>query len=410
VLDQLIEQALTNNKDLKIATANVAQAAAILTESRAPLFPSINYGGSAAKYHFSESTITQVPASVPNPTPYYNVLAGASWEIDLWGRIRRLSQAAEANELATEDARHGVVLTVVTQVAISYIQLRAVDEQLDVAQRTLVAYGQSLKLTQDKFKYGQTSKMTVAQVESQYETVASKIPDLRNQLVVLETTLSVLLGNNPGGIPRGKTIRELTPPSVPAGVPSELLERRPDILQAEQQLAAATAQIGAAKAQYFPSISLTGALGTGSTELHQLFTGPTKIWNYAGSITGPIFAGGAIKGQVKQANAAQQAALFNYQRVIQNAFADVDQTLSARQQLVDQVGAEERLVGALRTYSELARLQYDGGYAPYSTVLQAEQQLFPAELNLAQARGQLLASLVSIYGAMGGGWVTQAAP
>jgi multidrug efflux system outer membrane protein len=407
VLDQLIEQALANNKNLKIATANVAQAAGILTQSKAPLYPNINYGGTAARYRFSDSTITQVPTDVPNPTPYYNVLAGASWEIDLWGRIRRLSQAAQADLLATEDARHGVVLTVVTQVAISYIQLRAVDEELDVAQRTLVAYGQSLKLTQDKFKYGQTSKMTVAQVESQYETVAAKIPDLRNQLVVLETSLSVLVGNNPGAIPRGKSIRELTPPSVPAGVPSELLERRPDILQAEQQLAAATALIGAAKAQYFPSISLTGALGSGSTELHQLFTGPTKLWHYAGSITGPIFAGGAIRGQVNQANAAQQAALFNYQRVIQNAFADVDQTLSARQQLVEQVGAEERLVGALQTYSELARLQYDGGYTPYSTVLQAEQQLFPAELNLAQARGQLLASLVSIYGAMGGSWVTR---
>jgi outer membrane protein, multidrug efflux system len=408
VLDEMITQALANNKNLKIATANVAQAAGILTQSRAPLFPEVHYGGTAARYRFSDSTIAQVPVDVPNPTTYYTALAGASWEIDLWGRIRRLSQAAQANLLATEEARHGVVLTVVTQVAISYIQLRAVDEQLEIADRTLVAYGQSLKLTQDKFKYGQTSQMTVAQVQSQYETVASKIPDLRNQRVVLETSLSVLLGNNPGEIPRGKSIRELTAPAVPAGVPSELLERRPDILQAEEQLASATAQIGAAKAQYFPSISLTGAFGSGSTALHDLFQGPTRLWNYAGNITGPIFAGESIAGQVRQAEAGQQAALFNYQRVIQNAFADVDQTLSARQQLVEQVGAEERLVAALQTYSRLAHLQYDGGYAPYSTVLQAEQQLFPSELNLAQARGQLLTSLVSIYGAIGGSWVTHA--
>ena len=408
VLDEMIVQALANNNDLKIATANVAQAAGVLTQSRAPLFPSLNYGATGARYRFSDSTITQVPTDVPNPTDYYNVLAGASWEIDLWGRIRRLTEAAQANLLASEDVRHGVVLTVVTQVAISYIQLRAVDEELDIADRTLIAYGQSLKITQDKFNYGQTSKMTVAQVESQYETVAAKIPELRNQRVVLETSLSVLLGNNPGSIPRGKSIRDLIPPAVPAGVPSELLERRPDILQAEQQLVAATAQIGAAKAQYFPTISLTGVFGTGSTELHDLFKGPTRLWNYAGNVAGPIFQGGAISGQVKQANAAQQAALFNYQRVIQNSFADVDQTLSAHKQLVDQVAAEERLVRALQTYSELARLQYDGGYTPYSTVLQAEQQLFPAELSLAQARAQLLNSVVSIYGAMGGGWVTHA--
>ena len=183
------------------------------------------------------------------------------------------------------------------------------------------------------------------------------------------------------------------------------LKRRPDILQAEQQLVAATAQIGAAKAQYFPAISLTGQYGTGSTQLHNLFETSTRMWHYTGDLTGPIFTGGSITAQVKQAKAQQQAALANYQRVIENAFADVDQSLSTREQLLAQVAAQELLVKALTEYSELARLQFDAGYVPYSTVLQAEQELFPQELNLAQARGELLASLVSIYRAMGGAWV-----
>lgn len=409
VLDQLITEALANNKDLIIATANVEQAAAVLTQTRSPLFPQVNYGANASRYGFSSSLTAQLPSNVSNPTNYYSVLAGASWQIDLWGRIRRLSQAAQAQLLATEDARRGVILTLITQLTTSYIQLRALDDELVIAQQTLAAYDASLKLTRDKFEFGQVSQMNVAQVESQYETVAARIPQLRNQIVLTEMSIGVLLGRNPGTIPRGKSIHDLTLMSVPAGVPSELLERRPDILQAEEQLVAATAQIGAAKAQYFPAISLTGDYGTGSTQLHNLFETSTRSWHYTGALAGPIFTAGSISAQVKQARAQQQAALANYQRAIQNAFADVDQVLSSREQLLAQVAAQERLVKALQEYSELAQLQFDGGYTPYSTVLQAEQELFPQELNLAQARGELLGSLVSIYRAMGGAWVTNAA-
>ena len=406
VLDQLISEALANNKDLMIATANVEQAAAVLTQTRSPLFPQVNYGANAARIGFSSSLTAQVPVNVSNPTNYYSVLAGASWQIDLWGRIRRLSQAAQADLLASEDARRGVILTLISQLTTSYIQLRALDDELVIAQQTLEAYDASLKLTRDKFEFGQVSQMNVAQVESQYQTVAARIPQLRQQIVLTEMSIGLLLGRNPGSIPRGKSIHDLTLMTVPAGVPSELLERRPDVLQAEGQLVAATAQIGAAKAQYFPAISLTGEFGTGSTQLHNLFENSTRSWRYAGGVTGPIFTAGAISAQVKQARAQQQAALANYQRAIQNAFADVDQALSSREQLLAQVAAQELLVKALQEYSELAQLQFDGGYTPYSTVLQAEQELFPQELNLAQARGELLASLVSIYRAMGGAWVT----
>jgi outer membrane protein, multidrug efflux system len=409
VLDQLIQEALANNKDLMIATANVEQAAAVLTQTRSPLFPQLNYSANGTRYGFSSSLTTALPANVTNPTNYYGVLAGASWQIDLWGRIRRLSQAAQANLLGTEDARRGVILTLISQLTTSYIQLRALDDELTIAQQTLDTYAASLKLTRDKFEFGQVSQMNVAQVESQYETVAARIPQLRQQIVLTEMSIGLLLGRNPGSIPRGKSIHDLTLMTVPAGVPSELLERRPDILQAEEQLVAATAQIGAAKAQYFPAISLTGAYGTGSTQLHNLFETSTRSWAYTGALAGPIFTAGSISAQVKQARAQQQAALANYQRAIQNAFADVDQALSAREQLLAQVAAQERLVKALEEYSELAQLQFEGGYTPYSTVLQAEQELFPQELNLAQARAELLASLVTIYRAMGGAWVASGA-
>ena len=198
-----------------------------------------------------------------------------------------------------------------------------------------------------------------------------------------------MLGRNPGPIPRGKSIYDLALPSVPAGVPSALLERRPDLLQSEQSLIAANAQIGAARALYFPTISLTGAFGGASADLSNLFSGPARAWNYTGQIVGPIFTFGAVSGQVAQAEAAQQAALFNYQLSIQNAFADVDNALVANQKLKDQLAAQERLVAALKDYARLARLQYDGGYAPYSTVLQAEQSLFPAELTLAAVRASV---------------------
>jgi len=218
----------------------------------------------------------------------------------------------------------------------------------------------------------------------------------------------VLLGRNPGPIPRGKSVYDLALPAVPAGVPSMLLTRRPDLMQAEEQLVAANAQIGAARALYFPTISLTGTFGNASTQLSDLFKGPARVWNYAGSVVGPIFTFGAVSGQVAQAEAAQKAALYNYQLSIQNAFADVDNTLVANQNVRTQLAAQERLVAALADYERLAKLQYDGGYTSYTTVLQAEQSLFPAELQLALVRASVFTSAANIYKAMGGGWVTEA--
>jgi multidrug efflux system outer membrane protein len=408
MLDALIAEALANNLNVKIAAANIQQAAGLLTQTRSELFPQVGYSATGERLKVPNTGLVAVIPNYPNPQSTYQALLNASWEIDLWGRLRRLSEAALANVLATDDARDGVILSLVASVANDYIQLLGLDEQLAVAKQTLGTYAESVKLFELQFKYGQVSQMNVAQAQSQYENAAAQIPVIESQIAQTENALSILLGRNPGPIARGKALDALALPQVPAGLPSQLLERRPDLMQSEQQLIAANAQIGAAKALYFPTISLTGAFGGASSDLSKLFTGPARVWNYAGQITGPIFTFGAVSGQVAQAEAGQQAALLNYQLSIQNAFADVDNALVANQKLQDQLASQGRLVAALKDYSRLAQLQYTGGYTAYSTVLQAEQSLFPAELTLASVRAQVFASSVNIYKAMGGGWVGNA--
>ena len=408
VLDGLISEALANNKNIKIAAANIEQAAGVLTQTRAPLFPQVNYGGGASRQRESENNAIPLPTGVSNPFNTLQLFGGVNWEIDLWGRVRRLSEAARANLLASEEARRGVILSLVASVAGDYVQLRGFDEQLAIARRNMATYAESVKLYELQFEYGLISQLVVEQARSQYETAAVLIPQIESQIVVVENALSILLGRNPGPIARGKSIYELAYPPIPAGLPSQLLERRPDLAQAEQNLVAANAQIGAAKALYFPTISLTGLFGYESANLSDLFKGPSRTWSYAGSFTGPIFTAGAISGQVEQAEAAQKAALISYEATVQSAFADVENALVIREKLAGQIEAQERLVKANREYERLAKLQYDGGYTPYLTLLNAEQQLFPSELNLAQYRTSIFISYANLYKAMGGGWVTEA--
>lgn len=408
VLDSLIVTALANNRDVQIAAANIEQAAGVLMETEAPLFPQAEYSGTATRERISRFSTTKLASVINNPRSSFQILAGANWEIDLWGRVRRLTESARADLFASEEARRGVILSLVASVASDYIQLRGLDEQLEIAKRTLTAYGESVTLFENQFKYGQVSQMNVAQAKSQYETAAAEIPQIESQIAQLENAICILLAQNPGPIPRGKSVYKLKAPAIPAGLPSELLERRPDIRQAEQSLISANAKIGAAKAQFFPTISLTGNVGSSSADLSDLFRGPARVWSYSGTITGPIFTAGSIAGQVKQATAGQKAALLSYQSAIQNAFADTENALVARRKLVEQVAAQERLVDTLRQYLTLAKLQYEGGYSAYLAVLDAEQQLFPAELNLASAHASLSQAYVSLYKAMGGGWVNNA--
>jgi multidrug efflux system outer membrane protein len=405
VLDALIIEALENNKNIRLATANIEKAAAALVQSRSQLFPQIGYSGSGTRQRATEQGATPVPSSVANPQTSLQGLVNASWEIDLWGRIQRLSEAAEANVLATEEAKCGVIFSLVSSVAGSYIQLLGLDMQLMIARRTLETYAESVRLFELQFQYGQISQMNVEQARTQYETAAGKIPQIESEIAQTEHALSILLGRNPGPIQRNRTLFDLTIPAVPSGLPSEVLVNRPDIREAEQNLIAANAQIGAARALYFPSISLTGAFGTASAELSNLFDASARTWNFTGAVTGPIFNAGSISAQVQQAEAGRKAALITYESAIQSAFADVENALVAREKVAQQLQAQERLVKASKEYARLAQLQYEGGYVTYLTVLSAQQQLFPAELNHAQVLASTFASYVNIYKAMGGGWV-----
>lgn len=408
-LDALVAEAIANNRNLAAATANVEKAAGALTQTRAAMFPQLNYQGQGQKARASELSATPLPSSVPNPQTSYQAGLAASWEIDLWGKLRRQTEAAQAGLAESEENRRAAVLSVVASVVTGYIQLLSLDEQLEISRRTAKTYEESLKLFELQFKYGVVSQINVAQARSQYESALAQIPQIQQSITQTENALAILVGRNPGPIPRDRTLEQLTLPAIPSGLPSALLAQRPDVAVAEQQLIAANAQIGAARALYFPSISLTGAFGGGSEDLSNLFKEPARVWSYAGAITGPIFRAGAISGVVAQAEASQKAALANYEGVVQSAFADVDNALSARTRVGEQMAAQGRLVGALADYSRLARLQYGAGYSPYSTVLQAEQQLFPQELSYAGTRANNLIAVVNLYKALGGDWIQKAA-
>jgi multidrug efflux system outer membrane protein len=408
-LDALVAEALAGNKTVQIAAANVQASVAVVMQARAGLYPQVGYQAGAARQRLSERGSMPFSPSIPNPQTAYQAGLGASWELDLWGRISRLSESARAELLANESARRGVVLSLVSAVANAYIQLLVFDEQLAIARRSLTTYAEAVRLFELQFKYGQISQVTVEQARSQYEAAAIAIPQIEREAALTEQALSLLLGRNPGPIARGKSLKALTLPVVPGGLPSSLLEQRPDIAQAEQQLIAANARIGAARAQYYPSISLTAALGLASGQLSNLFNGAARTWSFGGGLVGPIFSGGLIEGQVAQTEALQQAALLNYESVIQSAFADVDNALVSRQKYAEQVQAEKRRIDALSQTVRLATLRYNGGVTDYLAVLNAQQQLFPAELTYAQDLGQSYVSVVNLYKALGGGWVDAAA-
>ena len=408
VLSELIQVALKENYDLKIATARVEEYVGRYWIGRSGLFPQIYADGGGGQQRSSERLATPIPSSINNPSTLYQGAFSGSWEIDVWGRIRRLTEAARADLLSTEEGRRAVILTLVTSVANAYVNLRDLDKQLVIAIETAKSREESYKLFTLRFEGGVISELELSQVKSEFEQALARIPVIQKQIAQQENGISVLLGRNPGPIPRGKTIDELTLPSIPEGLPSDLLERRPDIRQAEQELIAANARIGAAKALFFPTISLTGNFGWASTDLSRLFSGPSQAWNWAGTFTAPIFTGGSLLGNYKATRAIQQQLLFNYQKAIQTAFREVDDSLADQKGTREQLEAQSRQVEALKTYAHVARLRFDNGYTGYIEVLDAERSLFNAQLEYAQSQGILFQSLVNLYKAMGGGWVTEA--
>jgi multidrug efflux system outer membrane protein len=405
-LTDLIHTALKENLDLMTATARVDEYLGQLQTTRAEFFPQIGAAGYASRQDQS-NTIYEIPRNY-GPENYYEGTINATWEIDIWGRVRRANEAARAEMLASEETRRAVLLTLTANTASAYIGLRGYDRQLEIARDTEKAYAESLRIFNLRHQYGTVSQVEVSQVESQYEVARQAIPQYEAAVARQENLLCVLLGRNPGPIARGKTIDELVVPGIPGGLPSELLERRPDIVRAEQQLIAANARIGVARALYFPRVSLTGAFGTASIHSDQLFEGPSEVWNLAGSALMPIFTFGAIEGQVQAAEAQQRQALFSYRQTILNAFRDVEDALVSTSKGREQLASQTRQVKALNTYAYLAKLQYEAGKTSYLQVLDADRTLFDGQLSQVQTQAGTLASLVDVYRAMGGGWIDQA--
>ena len=408
VLDELIATALANNKDVKIAAARVEQFMGQFVTTRSALFPQIGAGATAARQRSPLGALQQLPGGVGPVYNSFELSVSAAWELDLFGRTRRLTEAARANLLSSEEGRRATILSLVASVASSYLNLRSLDRQLEIAKATTESRAESVHVFTLRFEGGEVSQMELAQSQSEYEASLATIPQLETQIAQQEDALSVLLGSNPGPIVRGLQLGALATPVIPAGLPSDLLERRPDLLQAEQDLVAANALIGAARALYFPQISLTGLLGTASTQFSSLFTGPARLWSFAGQVTQPIFTAGNISGQVQTAEAQQRAALLTYQKAIQVAFQEVDDALIQSQKLHEQLEVQGRQVTALSTYARLARARYEGGYTSYIEVLDAERSLFNAQLSETQTHAAALASFVTLYKAMGGGWVVTA--
>jgi multidrug efflux system outer membrane protein len=408
VLNELIQTALNENKDVMIATARVEEFVGRYGITRASLFPQAGAGAIGGRSRATENGATALTSATQNPADNYSAFLNASWEIDLWGKLRRATEASRADLLSQEEGRKGVILTLVASVASAYVNLRDLDKQLEIARRTAQSRKESYDLFQLRFRGGVISELELSQVKSLYEQALAIIPFLEKAISQQENALSVLIGRNPGSIPRGKKIDELVLPAVPAGLPSDLLAKRPDIRQAEQVLIAANARIGVARSLYFPTISLTGMFGFASTDLSTLFQGPSRVWSWNVPLNVPIFTAGAIGGQVEAAEAIQRQALLQYQQSIQTAFREVEDALIDQRRSREGLEIQTRQVESLLTYARFARLRFENGYTSYIEVLDAERSLFDAELARAQTTGVLFQSLVNLYKAIGGGWVIEA--
>jgi len=405
VLNDLIATALKENYDLKIAAARIEEFAGRYGFTRADLFPQVAAGAAYSRQGDSKS-LENAPRSGYNFNyDTFQTTLNASWELDIWGRVRRSTEAARAELLASEEGRRAVILSLVSSVATAYVNLLDLDRQLDITRNTAKVREDAYKIFKDRFEGGIVSEMELMQVKSQYEEALAAIPQLEKAVSQQENGICVLLGRNPGPIARGKTLQQLTLPSVPAGLPSDLLVRRPDIRQAEQNLIAANAVIGVAKAAYFPSISLTGFFGFASADLSDLFKGSSQVWQYSVPVNVPIFTAGKIAGQVKAAEAVQQQTLLSYQQTIQTAFREVDDSLVDQKRTREQLAIQQQQLESLQKYYALSQLRYDNGYTSYIEVLDAERSLFNVELAYAQNQGVLFFSLINLYKAMGGGWV-----
>jgi outer membrane protein, multidrug efflux system len=399
VLESLIEEALRSGYDVRLAAARVDEARAIAGIARSEYFPEVQVGAGWSRGQASEFVLPGIGTQ-----ELYDMRLGVSWEIDLWGRIRRLNEAGLAEYLGTEEARRGVVLSLVSEIATSYFRLRALDRQLEIAQRTADAFDETHALFDRRLEAGLASSLETASAAASLATTRASIPDLERQIVSEENRLSVLLGRNPGPVLRGIALEEqLLPPEIPAGLPSELLERRPDLREAEQELVRANAFVGVAVANYFPRISLTAAFGGVAPQVSELFD-EGRMWSIGGGLLAPVFQGRRLKNEHAAAQARWEQAKVRYERSVTEAFSEVSTALVAYRRLGDVETERAQAVDRYRDAVRLANSRYLSGLADYLEVLEAQQQLFPAENALIATRFERLATLMELYRALGGGW------
>jgi len=399
-LQGLIREALSQNYDVRIAATRVLQAQAVLGITRADQFPTITGGVSSSNQRFPATKIT--PAFETSPS---EVNLSLFWELDFWGKFRRATEAARASLLATEWGQKAVVSSLVSNVASAYFQLLELDSEMEISRGALASRKESLRLVEVRAKGGVTSMLDVRQSEQLVYTASAAIPDLERRIEQQENLISILLGKNPEPVIRGKSLLEnVIPPAVPAGLPSSLLGRRPDIQSSEQQLVAANARIGVAKAAYFPQITLTAIGGYQSPALTNLFTGPAGLWNFGGQLVQPIFTGGRIRSNVRLTEAQQQEAVLVYQQSIQQAFREVSDSLVAYRKNQEFRAQQELLTNSAQDATRLSDQRYRGGVTSYLEVLDSDTRYFDAQLGLAQARLNERLALVQLYNALGGGW------
>lgn len=402
-LKTLIGTALTNNYDARIAVARVEQARALLAQNRALFFPQLGYAGQVSRS--KNATIAGPVANGGRAADVFAVDANAAWEVDLWGRIRRLNESARAQFLATREAQAAVGLTVMSEVAQAYFRLLALDAQLDIARRSTNSFGESLRIFSQRLEQGVVSKLETAAAQAALSSAAATVPEIERQIVFQENLLSVLLGRNPGPIPRkAALLQQDLPFNIPPGLPSDLIRRRPDILQTEQLLHSANAQVGVAEANFFPQLSLTGLFGQVSPELSAFTSGAANAWSVGAGLAGPLFQGGRLVGQYRQAKAARLEAELRYRQIVLTAFQEVSDNLVAVQKLGEERIQQARAVEAYQVAVQVSMERYVAGRASYFEVLQEQQQLFPSENSLVQIQLNQRLALVQLYQALGGGF------
>ena len=413
-LQALISKALVENKNVRIAVARVREARALLVATGADLFPRIDGKGSLQRNQVSQAVVRQFgfpgggPARQIPATTQFRATADLSFELDFWGRLRRATEAAQADLLARESARRTVVLTLVSDLAKAYFELQELDLQLNLARSTLKTRQETLDLIRLRKLVGQRSTREIRRAEQDVSRAQAVIPDLERQIGQKEHQLTLLMGRNPARIIRGASLRDHPlPPEVPAGLPSALLERRPDIVEAEQRLVAANAKIGVAKAAFFPQISLTGNFGAQSLQFADLFVGSSRVWMFGPTLTVPIFNMGRNRANLEISRAQQEQALASYERTIQQAFREVEDALLAHQKIQEVRTEQERLIKLSREALKLAQLEYLNGKASYLEVLGAQREALNAETALAQTQRNHLLTVVQLYKSLGGGWTPQ---